>query len=227
AEVLMDTSVNQAKVSEAIEKEKVLSIVTTRYLAHERNYIDYVLELYLGEIGRPELQNKLSYCIHELAGNAKKANTKRVFFQEKGLNILNPTEYHIGMQNFKEETVANIERYILMQEEAGLHVKFQFKREGRTLKIAVRNNTVLTKEENERIQQKLKLARGAESLPEIMEQSEDYTEGAGLGLVMSIMMLRNLGISTDHFQVLSRNGETYAVLYLAIPEQPIRKTPID
>ncbi len=222
----MDTTISKARVREAIENEKVLTIVTHRYLAHERNYIDFVLELYLNEIGRPELQNKLSYCIHELAGNAKKANTKRVYFREKGLNIYNPTEYHLGMQNFKAETVANIQHYIAMQEESGLYVKFQFKREGKTLKIAVRNNTEITQEENERIQSKLQLARGAESLPEIMEQSEDYTEGAGLGLVMSIMMLRNLGIQTDHFQVLSRNGETYAVLFLAIPDQPIKKTEV-
>ncbi|AFG38468.1 hypothetical protein [Spirochaeta africana] len=220
----MDTTINKARIRQAIEEEKVLSIVTYRYMVHERNYIDHILEMYLREVGRPELQNKLSYCIHELAGNAKKANTKRVYFKEKGLDIHNPTEYHLGMQNFKAETVENIEEYVALQEAADLYVKFQFKREGRTVKIAVRNNAVLTREENERIQQKIRLAREADSLPDIIAQSEDYTEGAGLGLVMSIMMLRNLGISTDNFQVLSRNGETYAVLYLNIPDQPIRKT---
>lgn len=220
----MDTLVNRERVHTAISQEKLLTIVTHRYMVDERNYIDSVLELYLNEIARPELQNKLTYCIHELAGNAKKANTKRVYFREKGLDIYNSVEYHIGMRSFKEEMVQDIERYVHMQEEAGLYVKFQFKRDGQTLKIAVRNNTELTNEEKQRIKQKIVLARNASDLPEILEQSEDYTEGAGLGLVMSIMMLRNLGISTDNFQVLSKNGETYAVLYLNIPAQPIKKS---
>ncbi len=193
-------------------------------MVHEGTYIVHILERYLEEIGRPELQNNLSYCIHELACNAKKANTKRVYFASRGLDITNPTEYHIGMQGFKEDTVARIDEYVALQESADLFVKFQFRRDGRTLKIAVRNNAVLTLQENERIQQKLKLAREAAGLPEIIEQTEDYTEGAGLGLVMCIMMLRNLGISTDNFQIFSKNGETYAVLYLAIPDHPIRKT---
>jgi len=220
----MDTTVNRGRVHTAIRDQKLLSIVTHRYMSDERMYIDQVLELYLREIGRPELQNKLAYCIHELAGNAKKANTKRVYFQDKGLDIHNAAEYHIGMRAFKDEMVQEIDRYIALQEQAGLYVKFQFKRNGNTLKIAVRNNAELTREENRRIQQKLELARQADTLPEVLEQSEDYTEGAGLGLVMSIMMLRNLGVPTDYFQVLSRNGETYAVLYLDIPAHAVKKT---
>lgn len=215
----MDTAVNKERVREAIQQEKVLSMVTYRYMAAERHFIDHVLEMYLTEVGRPELQNKLAYCIHELAGNAKKANTKRVYFQEKGLNIHNPTEYHLGIQNFKTESVADIDYYVQMQEEAELFVKFQFKRTGNTVKIAVRNNVELVPEERERIQQKLQLAREAEDMTDILGQSEDYTEGAGLGLVMSVMMLKNLGIPSEYFQIISRNGETYAVLYLDIPEQ--------
>lgn len=221
----MNTVIDTARVREAIDQEKVLSLVTYRYLAHERNYIDQVLELYLREVGRPELQNKLGYCLHELAGNAKKANTKRAYFAEKGLDINNPVEYHLGMQAFKLETLPNINHYVELQEEMDLYIKFQFKREGNTVKLAVRNNAAMTVEELQRVQHKLELARKAQSLPEIMSLSEDYSEGAGLGIVMSIMMLRNLGISEDNFQIFCRNEQTYAVLYLDIPEQKIRKTP--
>ncbi|GAB6090703.1 hypothetical protein [Spirochaeta dissipatitropha] len=220
----MNTVIDTARVREAIDQEKVLTLLTYRYLGHERNYIDQVLELYLREVGRPELQNKLSYCLHELAGNAKKANTKRAYFAEKGLDINKPVEYHLGMQSFKLETLPNIHHYVELQEEMDLYIKFQFKREGNTVKLAVRNNAAMTVEEYQRVQHKLELARKAQSLPEIMSLSEDYSEGAGLGIVMSIMMLRNLGISEDNFQIFCRNGQTYAVLYLDIPEQKIRKT---
>ncbi|GAB6088894.1 hypothetical protein [Spirochaeta dissipatitropha] len=220
----MDTTVNRDRVQTAIREEKLLSIVTYRYMAEERGYIDYVLGLYLEEIGRPELQDKLAYCIHELAGNAKKANTKRVYFSDRDMDIHNPGEYHIGMRSFKEDMIEDIDRLVRLQEEQGLYVKFQFKRSGKSLKIAVRNNSEMTREESDRIQQKIQLAREANNLPEILERSEDFTEGAGLGLVMTMMMLRNLGISTGNFQVISKNGETYAVLFLSIPDHPVRKT---
>ena len=80
-------------VEYAISESKVLTIKTVSYLSRERNYIDSVLKKYLHEIKQPHLLNQVSYCLHELAGNANRANTKRVYFQDKGLDISSPEEY--------------------------------------------------------------------------------------------------------------------------------------
>ena len=49
--------------------------------------------------------------------NAKKANTKRVYFMEKGLDLNNDKDYELGMKTFKQETFDNIQYYLQKQKE--------------------------------------------------------------------------------------------------------------
>ena len=139
----MVKEISLKKIQQAIESGKVLTLTTYSYRSDERDYIDTILDRYLQEAGREDLKNQLSYCIHELAGNAKKANTKRVYFLERGLNIEAETEYYIGMNNFKEETVGNIDHYITKLKKYGFYMKFQFYINMNGIKIAVRNNARL------------------------------------------------------------------------------------
>ena len=45
--------------------------------------LEEILSVYLEELGQRALKDHLSYCLRELTGNAKKANTKRVYFMER------------------------------------------------------------------------------------------------------------------------------------------------
>lgn len=77
----------------AIINSRTLTVKTVTYLPHERAHIDTILGAFLDAAGMRPLKNKLSYCIHELAGDAKKANTKRLFFREKNLEIGSEKDY--------------------------------------------------------------------------------------------------------------------------------------
>jgi hypothetical protein len=208
----MVTDIAYRKIQQAIETQKVLTFTTYSYRADERDYIDAILDEYLIEAGREDLQNQLSYCIHELAGNAKKANTKRVYFFERGLNIENETEYCIGMNNFKNETIVNIDHYILKLREYGFYVKFQFKICNEWIKIAVRNNARLLTVEEARIKKKLSAARKYQDMTEAYADIEDTSEGAGLGLVMMLLMLRNIGLEKNLLSIFPKRDETVSLL---------------
>ena len=66
-----------------------------------------LLKDFLSEINQPQMIEALSYCFKELVYNAKKANTKRVYFEERQLDINNPDDYAKGMEGFKKDTLKN------------------------------------------------------------------------------------------------------------------------
>jgi hypothetical protein len=185
------------RIRNAVQNERVISVRTTNYLADERASIDEVLEIFLEEANLLEYRNKVAYCVHELASNAQKGNTKRVYFRERGLNIRDEHDYWRGMATFRNDTFDNIERYVKMQRKLGLFVRLTFQLVGPEARIGISQNSGLTSIERARIQEKLDLARRTENLVGAYNCAYDNNEGAGLGLVMTILMLRNIGLHDD------------------------------
>lgn len=200
------------KIQEAVRRGQMLTLSTYTYFAQERDYIDEILRHFLSAAGRHELQDKLAYCIHELANNAKKANTKRVYFQDRDLEIDNESEYWIGMENFRREALDNIDYYVPLLRRHGLYVKVQFKLNAGDLMIAIRNNVRLTALERARIEEKIRASRGFANIADAYARIEDSAEGAGLGIVMVMIMLRNLNLGEDTVRFFTNDSETYTLV---------------
>jgi hypothetical protein len=203
----------------AITNSRTLTVKTVTYLPHERAHIDTILGAFLDAAGMRPLKNKLSYCIHELAGNAKKANTKRLFFREKNLEISSEKDYVAGMGDFKREMVERVDYYLEKLRAENLYVKFQFRKIKNGVRISVRNNTELTPVEESRIKDKLAIAERYNCLADAYSTTEDGAEGAGLGIVMMLFMLKNLGFGSNAFNVRTAQGETIATLTLIAPPE--------
>ncbi|MDA3956439.1 hypothetical protein [Oceanispirochaeta sp.] len=201
-------------VEYAISESKTLTVKTISYLSRERNYIDRVLKQYLNEIEKPFLVNQVAYCLHELAGNANRANAKRVYFDERGLDISSSQDYIQGLTTFRQDTFSQIDKFHAKQKAAGLYIKIDFQLRDESLRIRVRNNTPLTNEERDRIHQKFETNKKYTNIPEAYNALEDYSEGAGLGLVMILQLLNNLGFGEDALHVDTNGKETIATLYL-------------
>jgi hypothetical protein len=76
-------------------------VLTTFTMPHEFEVqLGQVIASFLSLAGREELKDYVIYCVQELAGNAKKANTKRVYFLEKKLDITNDEDYQKGMEQW-------------------------------------------------------------------------------------------------------------------------------
>lgn len=208
-----------SKVKMAIIAGIPLSI-TTYTLPHEMElYMDSVLAAFLEELNQHQMIEYLTYCLNELVTNSKKANTKRIYFKEKKLNILDKDEYERGMKSFKEETLNNIKYYLKLQKEAGLYVKLILQTRNNKIKIEVRNNVELTVEEYKRMHDKLSRAQQYTSVDQALAQVLDETEGAGLGLIIMILMLEKIGLSEENFQILCENGETITRIILSLNEK--------
>jgi putative nucleotidyltransferase with HDIG domain len=214
--------VDEEKVKKAIQSGIPLTI-TTFTLPHELEiYIGQVLTVFLKQVDQEQLKDYITYIIQELAVNAKKANTKRVYFMEKGLNLENPDEYKQGMSNFKEETLGNISHYLQLQKENGLYIKLILQTKRNIILIEVRNNVAVTKTELIRIHDKLARSRQFDSLEDALSQVLDSSEGAGLGLVILVLMLKKMGLDEECFDILSSEKETIARIII-----PLGKTKVE
>jgi len=223
AQTSTKVSLDNSKIKMAIRAGIPLSI-TTYTLPHEMSeYMEQVLSSFLAELGQEHMGTYLKYCLNELVTNAKKANTKRIYFKEKKLNLFDDLDYEKGMLTFKEETLNNIRYYLGLQKQSGLYVKLILQTRNNRIKIEVRNNSELTFREYKRMHDKLSRAQQYTSVDQAMNQIIDQSEGAGLGIIIMILMLEKIGLTEENFQILSENGETITRIILPINEKTQRE----
>ncbi len=214
--------VDVARIKKAAHSAVPLTI-TTYTLPHEIEvYMEEVLDVFLNELGQSKIKDYLVYCLRELAVNAKKANTKRVYFESRGLNLADPSEYEEGMRSFKTDTMDNIAWYLQKQKEKQYYIKIIFQARGSNVVLEVRNNAEITKTEFIRIQDKLARSRKYTTLEEAMAQVLDASEGAGLGLVILVLMLKKMGLEEECFDIRVDNGETVSRITV-----PVNSTKIE
>ncbi|MDR3191704.1 MAG: HDOD domain-containing protein [Treponema sp.] len=218
--------VDETKVKKAVQLGIPLTI-TTFTLPHEIElYIEQVLTVFLQEVDQGKLRDYIVYCVQELAVNAKKANTKRVYFIERGLDLSNPNDYKEGMASFKETTLNNIAHYLQLQKDRGLYIKLILQVKKNIVYIEVRNNVAVTKTELIRIHDKLARSRQYSSLEDALAQVLDDSEGAGLGLVILVLMLKKMGLDEDCFDILATEKETIARLVVPLDQTRVENLSI-
>ncbi|KGM38361.1 HD domain protein [Olavius algarvensis spirochete endosymbiont] len=206
------------KIRRSIRKSTPLTVTTYKFPHKTELQIDEILDIFLDELGQSALKDHLSYCLKELAANAKKANTKRVYFEEKNLNIQDREDYRKGMKTFRDETLENQKYWIERQKEKGLFIKFLFHPTDRNFRITVKNNSEITCSEHMRVYDRIARSRAFETLEEAFLEVLDNSEGAGLGIVILVLMLRKMGLDEDSYEIEGFNGITSANITIPISE---------
>ncbi|MDR2965368.1 MAG: HDOD domain-containing protein [Treponema sp.] len=210
--------VDENKIKKAIQSGLPLTITTYTLPKEIEIYIEQVIDVFLKQMDQYRLKDYIVYCVQELVINAKKANTKRVYFAERGLNINEPSDYKEGMGKFKEDTLGNIAHYLQLQKEKGLYIKISLKVKRDTINIEVRNNVTATKTEQLRIHDKLARSRQYDTLEDALSQLLDDSEGAGLGLVILVLMLKKIGLDDDCFTIKTTEKETIASISIPLDQ---------
>ena len=210
--------VDAAQIRRAVNNNVPLTIKTYTMPHETEAYIEEILGIFLAETGFERIVTPISYCVKELAVNAKKANTKRVYFDDRKLDINDPSDYEEGMKGFKEDTLGNIGYYLEKQKGAGLYVKLILRSRSRILMISVHNNVEITRKEQMRVFDRIARSRAFESMEEAFSAVLDNSEGAGLGIVILILMLKKMGLDEEAFELDFRNGETIAQISIPLSE---------
>jgi HD-like signal output (HDOD) protein len=154
--------------------------------------------------------------VKELIHNAVKANLKRLFFRLKELDITRTEDYRAGMETFKEEIFNGDNReYTEMLGRTGMVVRVSFKTTDDYLYISVINNVPILDAELSKINARIKKAYRYRDITEAFDDVLDDSEGAGLGLIMALMIFKNIGMPPDSFRLYRKDELTVAAI--AIP----------
>ena len=82
----------------------------------------------------------------------------------------------------------------------------------------VRNNVEITRKEQIRVFDRLARSRAFSSLEEAFATVLDSSEGAGLGIVILVLMMKKIGLSEDCFSIDTDDGETVATITIPFSE---------
>jgi hypothetical protein len=205
-----DVKIDEDKVNQALHREVPLILTTYTLPRRVEKYIEKVVSIFLEQINQEQLKDQITYCVQELVVNAKKANTKRVYFIEQGLDLSDPEDYATGMESFKEDTLKNITYYLQLQKKRGLYIKVILRKKNSAIQIEVRNNAAMTNTEFSRVHNRLIKARQYDNLEDALVHVLDDSEGAGLGLVLLTQMMKKIGLDQQYFSIEKTDTETIA-----------------
>ncbi|MBW7858615.1 MAG: sensor histidine kinase [Leptonema sp. (in: Bacteria)] len=164
--------------------------------------------------------------VQELVTNAVKANLKRTFFQSNGFTFDGGESYSEGLKKFKESlNTISEDAWKEAVHSLGFQVTVEIDVDEERILIYVENNAVMIPEEERRLRARLARAMEVRNLIKFSEQYGDDTEGAGLGLALVIMLIKDLGFDPDYFRVFTRGNSTVARLEFPLHRDyvPIRQ----
>ncbi len=176
--------------------------------------INSLLAKILSRMDMAYLYDTFESIIRELVQNALKANMKRVWFMEMNLDINDNDDYLNGMRKFKN-VVYHPE---LMKEKllaSPYRIMLKLRKTGSGIVIEVNNNARIIPVELERLQSRAKKAAECSNFAEAYDNMYDASEGAGLGIILSVMLLKNAGLNPENF-IIHTDGDVLKIS-LTIP----------
>lgn len=180
--------------------------------------VNAILLKILSRQGNVFLLETLITIIREIIFNAFKANLKRIYFENSGVSITDTARYNELMATFKDDYLYNLDDIrsdILIQNK--YHITVTFNRPGNLIHFSVYNNVTIIEEEYKRIRDRIEQSKNFQNLADAYNDVYDSTEGAGLGLVLMVFLLRNSGIGADNLDI--HPNDKGVTVSLTIPEK--------
>ena len=186
--------------------------------------INSIVSRILSATDRGYLMDTMSTILREIILNAVKANAKRIYFQKNSLDINKTDEYSQGMNEFRDDVMSHLDDVREDLESSELRVIFEMKPSEEGILFSIENNSPIHPVELERLQHRMIRGRSSKDFTEIYESVFDSSEGAGLGIVLSLLLLKNSGINPETLRITpSREGVNVSFLLPQIIH-PVDKT---
>jgi len=182
----------------------------------DKIFLSEFLKQCLEEIGKESIYDYLHYCLNEILENAKKANLKRIFFKSNKLEITNPADYFKGMKDFNTKCFKNEEHFSKLLKNNNYYIRASFKVEDDIFILSVKNNSLISTEELQIARERIASAKKFNSIEEAFATLSTSKEGAGLGIIISILMLKKIGLSKDSLNIYKSKNETITSIMIPL-----------
>lgn len=186
-----------------------------QFVSEEDQQIIYALVItILSRLDKLFLAEVVVTILKELLMNANKANAKRIFFAQEGLEITNRSDYQRGIARFQDEIIRKWNEQEENFKASGYKVVLRAKLLNQSLAFIIENNAPLIPQEQERVTKRLESAKKYNDLAEAFMDISDTQESAGLGLVLIQLLLKNAGVGPERFKIESDGKVTRASLVI-------------
>lgn len=210
-----------SQLSAQVEEGKTVAFA---FQYHNRKIIQFLNSLFTKILSRNNivyLQKTVETVLREMIVNAVKANSKRIYFKVQDLNINDLRDYTRGMEDFKDFIVDKQDLVEAELKKSAYKVELFVKKTNEGIKIFIRNNVPIHPDELHRIKTRIEKAKEYENFADVYNDLTDTIEGEGLGLLLTILFLRNSGIGENSFKVISDGKVTQSSLTIPYELRPI------
>jgi len=199
----------------SIKNEDDFYIQFKNYLPEVEELIYKIIHKYLEKYDLLYIKNPILTVTKELINNAVKANIKRIYFKIKKLDINKINDYREGMESFKEDAFLNINKKIIEHlNKSNLVVRLSFKTSENFVHINIINNIPILEAEEKKINARIKKAYNYKDISDAFVDVLDDSEGAGLGLIMAMMLYKNTGLDIKSIRVYKKDNLTISTMTL-------------
>ena len=160
------------------------------------------------------LQEAMITILRESILNAVKANAKRVFFEKNNADMNKVLEYNSLMRQFKDKVVGDMATIEADLKSSSYYAEFRIQKTAEGNKTRIVNNSPLHAKEEEHIKQRMESAKHIKDFSEAYDKLYDETEGAGLGIILTMLLLKNSGIPQSNYSISADECKT------VIPHSP-------
>jgi HD-like signal output (HDOD) protein len=217
-EAAKNYTINTPDYKAAIREEKDFFIQFNLLTPDVEAIIIKILHHYLEKFDILYIKDTVLTVMKELINNSIKANLKRLYFKTKGLDINKTEDYRTGMETFKNEIYSReSDEYFQKASGSNLIVRVAFKSTASLLHVNIINNTPILDNELKKIQSRISKAYKYTDISEAFDDVLDDSEGAGLGLIMTMMLFKNSGFPAEAFKIYKKDSLTIATI--SIPKK--------
>ena len=207
-----------------VNQSDELALQSSKIDEKVEKYILHTLSLILEKCQKTEYLDMLYTIVKELTINGVKANQKRIFFEDNGLDIHDDAEHERGMELFKKEVSEKMnDDYGDRSRQKGIWVKIFLTYQDNGLCVEVENNAPISALEERRLREKMKKSMGYNDIAEFYMDNMDNTEGAGLGIALVIILLKGEGIDPNLFRIFTHKDRTIARVEIPFHESYVSR----
>ncbi|MCB1141026.1 MAG: histidine kinase [Leptospiraceae bacterium] len=205
-----DEAIDQ-KIATAIAQKEKLSVKSSKMNSRLEHYVLVIIKGILAKHGQERYTDMMYTILKELAINAVKANQKRIFFEEHNLDLADEAQYSEGLAMFKASFSDSMaEEYGKKSQQKGVYCQIDFHYNDNGMYVEVVNNTPVIKTEELRLREKMKKSMGYNDIAEFYMDNMDNSEGAGLGIALIIILMKNDNIDPNLFRIVTKPDRTIA-----------------
>lgn len=179
-------------------------------------FLSHAFRTILEELKQENMFIHLEYVLTELVLNTSKANIKRLYFREKGLDINSTEDYAKGMASFRKEAMSNSKAYEDKLRENGESVSVSIRSDGTTINIRISGSNPMVDSERKRINEKLSIAHGFDDITDLFNQTFDSSEGRGFGLIIIVMMLRKISLNENALSFVNEGNSSVSSIHIPV-----------